>query len=639
MARAGRGPGGAVVTGRASLLVGTPDGGSVDAVAGLAEVVGEEADWRSWQAAEVRVARDGLRGEGQAVVAVRDRLTELAGRLEELGGACGQVRDVAGRYAGDLADVQARAGRLRDAEAEAVARAQRYRAAVLAGDPTLGRPPWQRPPLRSALTEQRVAWELAQWRDAVAEHEDVTRAWSVLVDERGAMDDAAAAALDGVPHLQPLRTRVAGTGGAVTVAATLWSDPTALISADDLAALGDADAVRAVWDQLSEVQRRSLISSEPAVTGNLDGIPIQFRAEANRLNMQAEIARIDRVLEAVGTASIHNVLRDGETIPGLRTLRADLLHYLDSPQTVSDENGLPSTVIGVPVIVFDPTASAIGTYHGPFDAAGDVPAWVANVAIHVPGTGTTMSSFHGTDERARDIYERARRLQRDGEAGPSAVFAWAGGRFPQHLGEAPSDSFSRDLGPRLRDFAAGVDRHPATSTLTITGHSYGAAVVGMAESEGMRADRVLYVAGAGIGNDNTKVADFPHTGDVPHYTLMARNDAIVGYIQGFDVGSTGHGASPLRDPDVTRLETGFLDVENPVKGEDIESLGAFKSHSGVYTVGSTSFENIVQTIVGGRVEMFAPDDVRIHSVRGHARFTTTKGIDRPEYVPLYVQVK
>jgi hypothetical protein len=219
------------------------------------------------------------------------------------------------------------------------------------------------------------------------------------------------------------------------------------------------------------------------------------------------------------------------------------------------------------------------------------------------------------------------------------VFAWAGGRFPQGL-EAVYDGLSRDLGPRLRDFAAAVDRHPATSTLTITGHSYGAAVVGIAESVGLRADRVLYVAGAGIGNDNTEVADFPHTGDVPHYALMARNDAIVGYIQGFDQGSVGHGASPLRDPDVVRLETGFLNAANPVSGEDVESLGAFSSHSGVYSVGSTSFENIVQTVVGGRVETFAPDEVTVqHVPRQAAQVTTIKGIDRPGYVPLHVQVK
>lgn len=221
---------------------------------------------------------------------------------------------------------------------------------------------------------------------------------------------------------------------------------------------------------------------------------------------------------------------------------------------------------------------------------------------------------------------------------PTAVFAWAGGRFPQGL-QAVDDGYSRDLGPRLRDFASAVDTHRGRSTSTITGHSYGAAVVGMAEAAGLRADRVLYVSGAGLGNENTRVADFPNTADVPHYALMARNDGIVGYVQGADVWELGHGASPLRDPDVVRLETGFLDDIARVPGQDVESLGATASHSGVYTVGSTAFENIVQTIVGGQVETFAPDVAVVRPAPtgpGQGRpvaVRTIDGIDRGDYVP------
>ena len=628
------------MSGQRSLLAGTPDAGAPDAVAALAETVGEEADWRRWQAAEARRAQTTLDGQGAAVVAARERLAELAVRFDDLGSACGTVHGVLRHYADDLEDLRRRADDLRASEAEAIGRAERYRAVVLAGDPTLGRPPWQRPPLRSALTEDGLAWELAQWRDAVEEHGDVTRAWNALVAERDAVDDATAAALDGVPDLQPLRPRAPGArpAPAVTVAAALWADPTAIVRADDLVALGDADAVRAVWDQLDEVQRRSLISNDAAVTGNLDGIPIQYRAEANRLNMRAEIARIDRVIAATAHSPHHAEFVFGQSVDELQTFRADLLHYLESTQTVFDRDGKPVEIVGVPVVVFEPGAAAIGTYRGMFDASGDVPDWVANVAIHVPGTGTNPTNFRGADDRGFDMLERASDFTRSGDAEPTAVFAWAGGRFPQFL-DAASDGFSRELGPRLRDFAAAVDRHPARSTLTVTGHSYGAAVVGMAESVGLRADRILYVAGAGIGNDNTKVADFPHTADVPHYALMARDDAIVGYVQGFDRGSIGHGASPLRDPDVVRLETGFLDAADPVPGETIESLGGTKSHSGVYSVGSTSFENIVQTIVGGRVETFAPDEFRVRVVRGVPRTTRIDGIERDGYLPSYQDVQ
>lgn len=632
------------MSGEGSLLVGSPDSGSVEVVAELAAAVGREGDWRVWQAGVVRRALDELAGQGHTVEAVRERLAEMAARLDDLGAVCAQVREIVGGYAGELSDLQTRARRLREWESEAIEQAVRHRTIVLEGDPTVGRPPWQAPPVRRVLRDEDVAWALSRWQEAVADHQDITRAWGVLVDDRESLDQYAAGRLDGVPELDALRTRVPGanTSGAVIVAAALWADPAALVHADDLAALGDASAVREVWDQLTDAQRQWLVSSESSVIGNLDGIPIQFRAQANRVNMQAEIARIDRVLAAEGTSSINNQLRAGETVDDLRALRKEYMHYLNSPQTVFDENGDPTTVIGVPVVVFDPESAAIATYRGPFDALGDVPAWIANVVIHVPGTGTTLAKFRGTDKRAVDLYKGASALIKDQGAGPTAVFAWAGGRFPQKL-EAAHAGFSRTLGPRLRDFAAAVDTHPASSTLTVTGHSYGAAVVGIAEAKGLRADRIVYVSGAGIGNDNTKVADFPHTGGVPHYALMARNDAMVGYIQGADLGDLGHGASPLHDPDVVRLETGFLNDARRVQGQDIESLGPMDSHSGVYRVGSTSFKNIVQTIVGGRVETYARDELRVEPLMswpvGRSHVRTIDGIDRDDYVPHHTAVK
>lgn len=626
------------MTAAASMLPGTPEAGSVDSLTELADTVGVEADWRDWQAGVVRRALDLLSGDGESIEATRERLTEIAARSDELGAACAATRDVVRSYAGQLADIQSRARALREAGAEAVARATRFRAIVLAGEPGLGRPPWQAPPSRRRLKDQQLAWELEQWIDAVADHGDVTRSWAELVAQRAELDDDTVSRLDGLPELATMRSRVPASGGAevAAVAAALWSGIGAIVSAADLAALGSADAVRAVWDQLTDVQRRALISNEPLVTGNLDGIPIQFRAEANRLTMQAEIARIDRQLADTSVPAYLFEGIYGYTIEDLTKLRASYESYLYAPRTVFDEAGNKVAVVGTPVVVFDPAAGAIATYHGQFDAAGDVPAWAANVVVHVPGTGTSLLQFSDTNRRVGDMYRAASDLIAHPGAGSTALFAWAGGRFPQGA-EAASASFSRDLAPRLRNFAAAVDRHPRASTLTVTGHSYGAAIVGSSEACGLRADRVLYVAGAGIGNDNTAVANFPHTGDVPHYALLARNDAIVGYIQGADVGSIGHGASPVRDPDVVRIETGFIDVDQPFTGRDIESLGGSAAHSGVYNVGSTAFENIVQTLVGGRVETYA-ESIRVLSTH-HDGSRLVDGIDHPDYVARYADVK
>lgn len=622
-------------------LTGVPDGGSVDSLAGLAAAARRAGDEQEAQEHEVRRAGGQLGGQGATVGAVRDRLAHVADRLDDLAAAHAAVREVAERYAGELADIQDRARRLRADEEEAVEHAHRYRRLVLEEDPTVGHLPWHAPPSRRTLRDQRAAWALAHWQEAVADHDRAVRAWRDLVDEREQLDRWAGDRLDSIPELDGLRPRLPGArpGAAAIVTARLWAGAGAGLSAEDLAALGDAAAVRAAWDQLSDAQRQRLITDDPMVMGSLDGIPIGFRAQANRLNMQAEIDRIDQVIAQTAHSPHQAEFLYGTSVEDLLAQRAVYRYFLDSAQTVYDEQGRSTTVIGVPVVVFDPGAGAIATYRGPFDAQGDVPSWIGNIAIHVPGTGTKLGKFGRTDERALDIYNRARALMEDQAAGSTAVFAWAGGELPQDIGAA-YDGYSRDLGPRLRDFAAAIDTHPGRSTLTVTGHSYGGAVVGMAEAAGLRADRVLYVAGAGLGNDTTRIADFPHTAEVPHYALMARNDGLVGHVQGADLGHFGHGASPLRDPDVVRLETGFLDDEERVPGQDVESLGPIGSHSGVYDADTTSFNNIVQVIVGGRVETFAPDTAVVTASRnGGAIVHRIDGIDRDDYVPHMTEVE
>lgn len=617
-------------------LAGSPEAGSADAVGRWADAVRDDADRRVWQAGEVRAAHRTVEGQGATVAAVGERLSELAARWEELGAAGETMRSVLDDYANRLMDLQASARDIRAAEADVVSRAQRLCGIVLSADPTLGGAPWWSPPSTRRLREQQVAWELRQWHEAVREHDDLLRSWQDVVRDREHLDDDAVRQLDAIPELHALRQRVGGGGaGARTVAATLWASPDAIISGEDLAAVGDADQVRAVWDQLDDVQRRALISNDPMITGNLDGVPIQFRAEANRLNMRAEIARIDRVLKDVSRGINHPEFRDTDSVAELRVMRDELQYYLYSTQARFDRSNDPIEVEGVAVVLFDPLESAIATYRGPFDEGGDVPEWVANVVVHVPGTGTSLASFSGTDHRVDALYERTAQLVDEQGTGPTAIFAWAGGRFPQKL-EAAENRYANDLGPRLRDFASAVNRHPAVATFTVTGHSYGAAVVGTSESAGLRADRILYVAGAGIGSGNTSVADFPHTGSVPHYSIMVRNDAIVGHIQGVSAGPFGHGAQARRGPGIQPLESGYLDATRRVPGTELESTGPVAAHSIMYEPGTTGFESIAQVYVGGRAEAWNVDTVVLV---GLDEYRIESGLGRPGQVPTIVQIQ
>ncbi len=114
-----------------------------------------------------------------------------------------------------------------------------------------------------------------------------------------------------------------------------------------------------------------------------------------------------------------------------------------------DAEGAKRYGTGVRVVVFDPSLDAIATYHGPLDdATGDIPAWVDNVAVSVPGTGATMAAFANDD--ARLLQESAGRT--------SAVFQWAGGTFPGSIPEAMTWGYSENLAPKLRDFVGAIAR-------------------------------------------------------------------------------------------------------------------------------------------------------------------------------------
>ena len=60
----------------------------------------------------------------------------------------------------------------------------------------------------------------------------------------------------------------------------------------------------------------------------------------------------------------------------------------------------------------------------------------------------------------------------------------------------------------------------------------------------------LYVSGAGLGHGVESIDEFPETGDVPHFALLAPRDHVVGAIQGLEAEPgdvpLGHGASPVR---------------------------------------------------------------------------------------------
>ncbi len=419
--------------------------------------------------------------------------------------------------------------------------------------------------------------------DAVAASEQRLMA---LDEERRGIDATAATALaEAVAQYTSIRSALPSapqlsTGVEVSVA--MPDGTVRSFSAVDLAKLKDPTAIRAVWDAMTPEQRDALITDYPMLVGNLEGIPLRDRNTANVITAQAHRVELEKQIEllsalwkqgqsvemndpiaATKVADLEGLIADlkGE-VKSIDAMLGDRNEKYDSAKKkdkdyetsgqpfgrylVYDEEGNPLEQAGVAIVAFCPLRESYVTYQGALDSVtGDVPAWMREVAIVVPGTTSSLAAFTADLNRGKDLALET--------SDKSAVFTWHGAPMPQfdgnHVGEAAMRGFADVAAARLASFTNSLALDRDTDVVPI-GHSYGVVALAQAEALGMRGDRVIYVAPAGLGEEATGIHDFPKTGGVPHFSLQARNDAVVGTSQGSLSGlGQGHGfADPLEGP-------------------------------------------------------------------------------------------
>lgn len=583
----------------------------------------------------------------QVAVRIRAEVHTHAEKFERAAATHEQLSVILMQYADDLDQLRADALRLRS-------RAQdeyedlwmlRHRALDAATGPTAA-PALAWDKVMPAEVYPRDTVHLWRWQSAIDDYRETVRRFTELFAQREITDRETARRIRAVDlAVEVFSASQRGSAHGRLAAVSLWAGDRSGVTARGIAGLRNPARVREAWNMLSEAQRAELRESSPMLVGNLDGVPLLDRIDANRQNISNEIdAREESI--ALLRARLDDVGAPGEEHPATVADESNVLlariaaeqHVIDGFRSLLEEQitwydhtGAMHTDLGARVVVFDPAHRAIATYHGAIDpVTRDVPTWLRNVAVFVPGTGTQMDDF--SDDRGSDLARAA--------GGDTGMFVWAGGVFPQG-GEAANAAYSRDLAPKLLSFVDGLDM-PSNAAVTMIGYSYGSAIVGIAEAQGMQVDRVLYVAGAGIGLGNTSVAEFP--GDADHYAIMARRDFIVGNSQGVyrEDWGLGHGPSPLTDAGITRLETGWVAAGDTSSGglddydsPDSRTAAGIDSHNNVFKLGSTSFDNIVGVIVGGAVEAFAPDEIRV--VGGTT--VSIDGINRDGYTPTRVTVR
>ena len=478
---------------------------------------------------------------------------------------------------------------------------------------------------------------LTRWQNAIDAYFVSAAAFNAVTTRREELDTSIAARLRAVALFTVITDNGGVPGTAHVTAISAWAGSLDGITAESLADLADPEVIRRVWDALDESQRTRMIEDSPMTIGNLDGIPIGDRIRANAINLENEASAAESDAAALRAKLNNPATFDGmhervaaqerkrlmDEIAAADALAEKYRGFLEQDITWVDEHGVFHSEKGARVVVFDPSQEAIATYHGPIDpVTRDIPQWIQNVAIHVPGTTTNIGSWGGPDGFGRNVYNATSN---------TAVFVWAGGPLPQTIPDATSASYSQDLSSKLVAFREGIVVPPGADVI-VMGHSYGGAVVGLAEQAGLRADRVLYIAGAGMGDGVEGLGDFPNTGDKPHYSMMSRNDIVVGLIQDLPM----HGQSPIGEGTggVIRLETGFTDADD-FDSPDIESTGQIDSHSSLMQPGSTSFENIIGVVEGTEVELFSESIIESY---GYG-VIVTDGIDDSGYQPIKVEVK
>lgn len=341
----------------------------------------------------------------------------------------------------------------------------------------------------------------------------------------------------------------------------------------------DPVEVGAFFDELGQEHTAWLSVLYPGVVAHLPGAPFEARVNANKL-----------VIEAATQASAAFA---GPPRPWTerteRPVRAELDQLLDSDREF---------------ISLDPYNNSGGGSW--IEVLGDLET-ASQVTVMVPGGSAELSSanFNLYYNRARSFVDAA-----DGEL---AVVVWAGASWPSGWIEESWASWSQVASESLASFTHDLRAQIGGDVpITLAGHSYGGAVIGLAETYDLVADRVLHIASAGMGYDVYSAEDLSEPCRT-RYSITAPGDPI-SYVQGLPyVPLLGHGADPDDFPGTLNLEPGHLPdapdavddygvrlTERGISGKAVEGV---HSHSEIFYPASDAWSNILAVMLGDEPEL------------------------------------
>ncbi|MCO1576746.1 alpha/beta hydrolase family protein [Crossiella sp. SN42] len=273
--------------------------------------------------------------------------------------------------------------------------------------------------------------------------------------------------------------------------------------------------VKRWWDGLSIADRESLLASDGARIGALDGIPAMVRDRANRVvlaGLRASLAEERTRLEA----KAHRTPDDEQRLADLKKKGEGLDAIANRLATKPGRENLEPFLLRV---------SADG--NGRAVVAMGNPDRAENVATLVPGTGSSLADGASYLKHADAMANAA---TKEGAKSVS-VISWVGYDAPQSLvPDAAQDSFADNARADLARFQDGlrVTHEGGPSHNTVVGHSYGSTVVGhTARDLGIKADDVVFIGSPGVGVDRADQLNLPpervHASVAEHDVIKVTN--------------------------------------------------------------------------------------------------------------------
>ncbi|MGW7362734.1 alpha/beta hydrolase [Streptomyces sp. NPDC054841] len=198
--------------------------------------------------------------------------------------------------------------------------------------------------------------------------------------------------------------------------------------------------VAAFFASLTGAQQRALATRHPLVVGNLDGVPVALRYEANARALRADPARYGRLLTA-----------------------------------------------GRQILAFDPRGRGqVAEVYGDLEQA-------RHVAVIVPGSDIDAGSF----DRTNDVYGTPAGMAKSLRAAAdsrTAVIAWAGYTTPVGIGvDAATGALAEAGAERLARLTEGLTATGAPKPALFC-HSYGSVVCGLAAGDVDASDIVVFAS-------------------------------------------------------------------------------------------------------------------------------------------------